>query len=160
MTQAIITKEEYLNLMTNNQLVSRISDIMSEILEITEYEQRAIKGKDFRNINIHQDQTRILVKEAEELERVIAKRDNLKQEVSQAKRDKFKKLQNKLAEILEQNRIDVTKIISINKLAITAISSAIAHKKKFEYGYDHVGKLPESVVIRKNTLPLNLNEKC
>ena len=161
MTQeAMITREEFLNLMTSDQIISRITEIMSDFLKISEYEQQTIKYQDFTNINNHQDHTRILIKEAEDLEQILAKRSNLKQEITDSKKDKLKKVQNKLSKILEQNRTTITKIISINKLAIEAIASAIAHKKKFEYGYDHSGSLPQNAVIRKNTLPLNLNEKC
>jgi hypothetical protein len=160
MTQAIITKEEFLKSMTSNQLITRLTEILSELLKISEYEKAAITKKEFKNINVNQEYTRNLLKEAEELEKIIVCRTNLAEEVSDSKKEKLKKLHSKLSEISEHNRIETMKIISINKIAIEAISSAVAHKKKFEYGYDHLGKFAHDSVIKKNTQPLNLNEKC
>lgn len=160
MTQAIITKAEFLKSMTSNQLISRLTEVMSDLLKISEFEKESIKKKEFKNININQDYTRSLLKEAEELEKIIIERKNLKEEVTDQKKDKLKKVHSKLSDIAEQNRVETMKIISINKIAIAAISSAVAHQKKFEYGYDHLGKLARDSVIKKNTQPLNLNEKC
>jgi hypothetical protein len=146
--------------MTSNQLISRLTEVMSDLLKISEFEKESIKKKEFKNININQDYTRSLLKEAEELEKIIIERKNLKEEVTDQKKDKLKKVHSKLSDIAEQNRVETMKIISINKIAISAISSAVAYQKKFEYGYDHLGKLAQDSVIKKNTQPLNLNEKC
>lgn len=160
MNHTIITKEEYLNKLSNSQIVSRITEIMVELLKISEYQQNMIQKKEFRNISGSQEYIRALIKELEEFEIIASRRVNLKENVQEAKREKLKKTHKKLLEILEKNRVDTVKIISINKLAMEAISSAIAHQKKFELGYDHLGKLPKDHIVKKNTSPLNLNQKC
>ena len=161
MTQhMIMTQEEFLNQMSSNQLITRITEITVELLEITQQQGAIIKQQNFNNTSTSQDYIKNLVTEMSNLQLILAKRANIKSEVGQNKLSKLDGLHKKLGGVLESNRANLNKIIALNKIAMDAISDAIAYHKKFERGYDKNGDLPKAVVIRNNIDPLNLNEQC